>query len=88
MFIRLVAKGPPLDMSVNVLPRRRFELFYYLLSGRLLTKEGVKQHDDEEEKRRRREASSRRQRRRGRGYPSDTSRQVGSKILDSLKCFR
>jgi hypothetical protein len=50
MFIRHVAKGPPLDMSVTALPRRRFELFYYLLSGRLLPKEGVEQHDEEEEK--------------------------------------
>jgi hypothetical protein len=37
-------------MSVTALPRRRFELFYYLLSGRLLPKEGVEQHDEEEEK--------------------------------------
>uniref|UniRef100_H3GE63 Ubiquitin-like protease family profile domain-containing protein n=1 Tax=Phytophthora ramorum TaxID=164328 RepID=H3GE63_PHYRM len=50
MFIRHMAKGPPLDMSLAVLPRRRFELFYYLLSGRLLPKEGVVQHDEKEEK--------------------------------------
>uniref|UniRef100_H3H6J2 SWIM-type domain-containing protein n=2 Tax=Phytophthora ramorum TaxID=164328 RepID=H3H6J2_PHYRM len=50
MFIRHVAKGPPLDMSLAVLPRRRFELFYYLLSGRLLPKEDVVHHDAEEEK--------------------------------------
>jgi hypothetical protein len=50
IFIRHVAKGPPLDISVTVLPRHRFELFYYLLSGRLLLKDGVEQHDEKEDK--------------------------------------
>ncbi|OWY98730.1 hypothetical protein PHMEG_00030436 [Phytophthora megakarya] len=36
MFIRQAAKISPADMSINSLPRRRFELFYYLLTGRLL----------------------------------------------------
>ncbi|KAL3672989.1 hypothetical protein V7S43_002286 [Phytophthora oleae] len=38
-------------MSVNSLPRRRFERFYYLLAGRLLTKDGsATAADDDEEK--------------------------------------
>ncbi|KAE9253715.1 hypothetical protein PF004_g1360 [Phytophthora fragariae] len=47
MFIRHVVRGPPLDMSANALPRRRFELFFYLLSGRLLTREEAEQHEAE-----------------------------------------
>ncbi|ETL47637.1 hypothetical protein F441_22697 [Phytophthora nicotianae CJ01A1] len=36
MFIRQVTAGPPQDMSAPSLPRRRSELFYYLLRGQLL----------------------------------------------------
>ncbi|ETL41100.1 hypothetical protein L916_07847 [Phytophthora nicotianae] len=36
MFIRQGTPVPALDMSKFTLPRRRFELFYYLLTGRLL----------------------------------------------------
>ncbi|KAK1933973.1 hypothetical protein P3T76_011733 [Phytophthora citrophthora] len=51
MFIRQVVPGPPLDMSSNALTRRRFELFFYLLTGRLLRVESTKAaHDDRTEK--------------------------------------
>ncbi|KAL3661392.1 hypothetical protein V7S43_013595 [Phytophthora oleae] len=43
MFIRQVVPGPSLDMNANSLARRRFELFYYLLKGRLLF---MKTHGD------------------------------------------
>ncbi|KAL3667838.1 hypothetical protein V7S43_007388 [Phytophthora oleae] len=36
MFIRQVVPGPALEMSANALTRRRFELFYYLLTDCLL----------------------------------------------------
>ncbi|KAL3674455.1 hypothetical protein V7S43_000404 [Phytophthora oleae] len=49
-FIRQAGAGTPLDMSVNSLPRRRFELFYYLLTGRLLTKDGSATAADDDEK--------------------------------------
>ncbi|KAL3658029.1 hypothetical protein V7S43_017071 [Phytophthora oleae] len=50
-FIRQAGAGTPVDMSVNSLPRRRFELFYYLLTGHLLTKDGsATAADDDEEK--------------------------------------
>eukprot|EP00644_Phytophthora_capsici_P007033 jgi/Phyca11/103913/e_gw1.8.554.1 len=39
MFIRQVCKGVHPDMSKTALNRRRFELFYYLLTGRLLAVE-------------------------------------------------
>ncbi|KAL3657166.1 hypothetical protein V7S43_017960 [Phytophthora oleae] len=50
-FIRQAGAVTPVDMSVNSLPRRRFELFYYLLTGRLLTKDGsaTAADDDDEE---------------------------------------
>jgi len=51
MFIRQVVPGLPLDMSATSLPRRRFELFFYLLTGTLLPlKEAPSQNDDTEEK--------------------------------------
>ncbi|KAJ8579123.1 hypothetical protein ON010_g77 [Phytophthora cinnamomi] len=49
MFIRHVARGPPLDMSGEALPRRRFELFYYLLTGQLLPRQGVEKSVAEDE---------------------------------------
>ncbi|ETK86417.1 hypothetical protein L915_08948 [Phytophthora nicotianae] len=42
MFIRQVCQGAHPDMSKTSLTRRRFELFYYLLTGRLLTVEASK----------------------------------------------
>jgi hypothetical protein len=36
MFILQAVAGPPPDMSATALPRRRFELFYYLMTGTLL----------------------------------------------------
>jgi len=36
MFIQQVVAGSPPDMSATSLPRRRFELFYYLMTGTLL----------------------------------------------------
>ncbi|OWZ07169.1 Cysteine protease [Phytophthora megakarya] len=53
MCIRQVVPGPPLDMSSNALTRRRFELFFYLLTGRLLPAESTEAaHDDGTEKKR------------------------------------
>ncbi|OWZ20484.1 LOW QUALITY PROTEIN: hypothetical protein PHMEG_0005100 [Phytophthora megakarya] len=52
MFIRQVVPGPGQDMSSNALTRRRFELFYYMLTGRLLPYETAQnaQGDAAEEK--------------------------------------
>ncbi|ETO70564.1 hypothetical protein F444_12943 [Phytophthora nicotianae P1976] len=41
MFIRQITSVPPQNMSDASLPRRRFELFCYLLTGRLLPAEAV-----------------------------------------------
>eukprot|EP00644_Phytophthora_capsici_P018602 jgi/Phyca11/128037/e_gw1.73.65.1 len=50
MFIRQVCKGVHPDMSKTALNRRRFELFYYLLTGRLLAVEAsrVTPHADDD----------------------------------------
>ncbi|EGZ09708.1 hypothetical protein PHYSODRAFT_523251 [Phytophthora sojae] len=55
MFIHQVVGGRQLDMSNTSLTRRRFELFYYLLSGQLLPLQDLMipdrmEHDDTEEK--------------------------------------
>ncbi|KAG6616546.1 Dynein heavy chain [Phytophthora cinnamomi] len=49
MFIRHVSRGPPLDMSGEAPPRRRFELFYYLLTGQLLPRQAVEKNVAEDE---------------------------------------
>ncbi|OWZ02962.1 LOW QUALITY PROTEIN: hypothetical protein PHMEG_00025390 [Phytophthora megakarya] len=47
MFIRQVAPGPPLDMSANALTQRRFELFYYLLTGHFIPFEASQVVEDD-----------------------------------------
>eukprot|EP00644_Phytophthora_capsici_P016904 jgi/Phyca11/125659/e_gw1.59.28.1 len=55
MFIRQVLTGRHLEINETSLKRRRFELFYYLLSGRLLpveaaTKDATSTNNDNEDK--------------------------------------
>lgn len=50
MFIRQVIAGAQPDMSAQSLPRRRFELFYYLMTGRLLPVEVSSKDANIEEK--------------------------------------
>jgi len=48
MFIREVVPGPAQDMSANALTQRRFELFYYLHTGRLLPFKTTQDVEDDE----------------------------------------
>ncbi|OWZ19107.1 LOW QUALITY PROTEIN: hypothetical protein PHMEG_0006691 [Phytophthora megakarya] len=48
MFVRLVALGPHPDMTANALPKRRFDLFYYLPTSTLIPLQTMLQRQEAE----------------------------------------